>query len=440
MRSCRVFKQTSPVRGICRSAIKSEWEPRASRSSATHFDIRHILPTMEDTVDLQCGKIYRKLSISAPWQDHQSVDELRSIASFCQELTVKVGEDEQTSRRKRPPLLWHRRPSGLAQPVGSPGRTSPQLWSGMRSAMHGRARSDSSPRSPYLSPRLVAQTIQQSSSTSLEQRQLERQVQADAISLWRSIFGCFERLDTLTIRVGSDAAWPDGSGMDDMLVTLRIALELAGSPRLERFRLAPLHAGGIITLRWHGFGALRQAPANAYAVWRNITTLDIQLQNPVDALSASQRTMFLKILQDYLSSFAPTLTGLRFVWLGTEGPDPLTLDLQPGMNEGHNPITWQCLGELWLGNISQLDRAIRMVPSRAPSIKRLRTLRVSRPRFADSFDSTSDWVEILLGVGQSGAAGQWAASSSVYSQSTGPTETNMSVSRTSRELPFVLDL
>ncbi|GAB7323274.1 hypothetical protein MBLNU13_g05752t1 [Cladosporium sp. NU13] len=147
----------------------------------------------------------------------------------------------------------------------------------------------------------------------------------------------------------------------------------------------------IVHLRWSGFGAFGALAVKPFNVWSNLHTLDVQLENPFLAkqrLSKSQQVMFKKILYDYLLSFAKSLKCLRFVWLDEDGPSPMTLELEPGLEGCRQAIVWTALEEVYLGNIALPHRTIRLLPERViragVQLKTLRsTHRHSRVKWDD---------------------------------------------------------
>lgn len=129
--------------------------------------------------------------------------------------------------------------------------------------------------------------------------------------------------------------------------------------------------------------------------------------------------MFKKILHDYLRSFATTLKCLRFVWLDDEGPSPVTLDLEPGLDGQREPIIWLALEEIWLGNIELPHRTIRLLPERTMGPVRLKTLRSTHRHSRATFEDAGAWIHVLLGKKESDEVSRErrvSGASSVYSQ------------------------
>lgn len=210
--------------------------------------------------------------------------------------------------------------------------------------------------------------------------------------------------------------------MEDTLVQLRVALESVQLPNVRSIRLAPIHAMGIVHIRWSGLGVFGNTSTSGNQLWSHLHTLDLQIQNPFLAkhkLSESQQIMFKKVLYDYLRSFSDTLKCLRFVWMDEDGPGPFTLDLEPGLEGRRQPILWTALDELCLGNIVLPHRTIRRLPERvANSDVRLKMLRSTYRHSRAVFDNGEEWVEVLLDFAPHGIEREkvFSQASSVYSQ------------------------
>lgn len=241
-------------------------------------------------------------------------------------------------------------------------------------------------------------------------------------SVWISILSKFQQVRDITLKVNGDPSWTGRTEVENTLVTLRVALEMAQLPHLRDFHLKPIHAMGIIHLRWSGFGAFGTAPASSCDLWRNLHTLNVQLKNPYLSdrkLSESQQTMFTKILHDYLRSFATTLKCLRFIWIGGDGPSPITLDLEPALHDHRKAITWAALEEVWLGNIELPQRTITLLPNRVtkPGV-RLKMLRSIHRYSSEAWKEDESWVNVLLKCEPHGMKREdvRSQSSSLYSQ------------------------
>ncbi|KAI6810967.1 hypothetical protein KC332_g2053, partial [Hortaea werneckii] len=167
-------------------------------------------------------------------------------------------------------------------------------------------------------------------------------------------------------------------------------------PELREVKLIPVHAMGIVHLRWSGLSAFGPVASlnKDLLIWQRLQLLDIQLRNPFadGKLSRAQELMFKKILYDYLRSFAPTLCRLYFLWLDGEGPSPLMLHTEAGL-EDRRPLYWYNLQELRLGNITKAHESIELAGDHFPKLEKLQML---RPRAGPSDHNGIDpWVDIL---------------------------------------------
>ncbi|KAI9777658.1 MAG: hypothetical protein M1816_004615 [Peltula sp. TS41687] len=149
----------------------------------------------------------------------------------------------------------------------------------------------------------------------------------DPTSYWRSIFAQLPNLTMLTISCPGQPPWPGYQAVERSLVGIRQALESTTLPSVTSLRLDPIHAIGILHLRWAGLAAFESAEWMAGPFWSRIRTLDISLLNPAGLLAKGHQRMFVKILHDYLGSFSGFLEDLRFRWVGASlGPNPLFLE------------------------------------------------------------------------------------------------------------------
>jgi len=269
-------------------------------------------------------------------------------------------------------------------------------------------------------------------------------------------------MQRLTLRIHGDPAWPGRTATEDTLVNIRSALEYASPPNLRELHLTPIHAMGIIHLRFTSLAAFGLPPPRPAApspiIWSHLHTLDLQITNPFATLTPPQTTMFTKLLHSYLHALAPTLQTLRFIWLGNAtGPSPMTLHTEPGL-ENRRALTWPSLSELWLGRIANPHRAIQLAPALAPKLERFMTLRCGNSKHNKNerveTEYPNAWVEVLLAkrrTSEEGDVDDEVASSrdgsSIYSRPSLRSsilaydrEMLGGVSRTSRVVPFMLDL
>ncbi|RMX95022.1 hypothetical protein D0867_13641 [Hortaea werneckii] len=165
---------------------------------------------------------------------------------------------------------------------------------------------------------------------------------------------------------------------------------------------------GIVHLRWSGLSAFGPVASlnNDLLVWQRIQVLDIQLHNPLanGKLSRSQQLMFKKILYDYLRSFAPTLCRLHFLWLDGEGPSPLMLHTEAGL-EDRKPIHWHSLQGLRLDNIIKEHESAELAGDYFPKLEKLQML---RPHAESSVLNGMDtWKRLAASVAGCGKRKVW---------------------------------
>lgn len=214
----------------------------------------------------------------------------------------------------------------------------------------------------------------------------------------RHILSHIQHVREVHIGIHGDSDWPGPTPTDDILVTLRLALQRAKLPKLRSLRVDTLHAAGVIHMRWAGFGAFtspfapRQTSSPPTQIWTSLAELDLRIRNPVASrkLSDNRMMMFLQVLEDYLRSFHRTLRCLRFVWLDVTGPSPLIFgDL---LERKH--LIWQNLREFSYGNINGASHSLEVLPVRMPQVRSVKVLRTS------STPSTDIWDTVQLPKGK----------------------------------------
>lgn len=372
-----------------------------------------------DLVNGYCApEIFQELYMDARTPSSLDTQSLAAVAPLCRHLTIKVGYMQSSTSSEAPTLVNVRSAKRIStDSTSSLGASS--------SSFHPR--DSSSMKSPVFARHSPTHHIE-----------LAQQ--------WRNILFCFRQLQTLTLRVNGDPAWPGRTDVEDILITLRIAIGDAKLAKLHSICLAPIHAMGIIHLRWLGVGAFGDARTIRSGVWREIKTLDIRIQNPfaTHKLTDAQGVMFKKILYDYLRSFSPSLEVLRFVWLGGDGPDPITLHFSAGL-EGRPAVQWPRLKELRIGNIIRPRRTIRLAPRLVP-MSQVKMLRTTRRDSSMDADDSSAWIDVTDPSNRSGEVDEdqeTDIASSIYSQSPPRSEVSAwvgGISRSSRDLSFYLDL
>jgi hypothetical protein len=113
--------------------------------------------------------------------------------------------------------------------------------------------------------------------------------------------------------------------VDYALMSLRISLERAPLTKLSKLTLSGVHASAFTYLRHApGFGALPSASVR----WRQIRKLYISVES-WDFYGPSPGLDHLKVIDDYIRTFAPRLDKLSFTWLGRRGPCPIALSGDP---------------------------------------------------------------------------------------------------------------
>ncbi len=399
--------------------------------------LRSVSRVLHDAVGRHPGRLFRQLYVRAPLPEHADIRSLDLIAPMCFSLTIKVGfparkhfstrtianDGSQRSSLKRMPSLLKRRRST------TPGDKERKSALSIRS-LEGL----SLVGSPHARP--LTATSQLSSA--------ERQQQTGERQLWTQLLSQFHQLRSLALRINGDPAWPGRTTVEDMLVTLRVALEAADLQELRDFSLMPVHAMGIIHIRWHGIRAFSQAQASGAHVWMRIETLDLRIHSPFAAgkLTDAQQIMFKKILYEYLRSFAPSLRCLRLVWLGREGPSPLAVNLEPGL-EGRPVIRWPRLQELFVGNIKLPNQTTTFAREHATPDTRVRILRSTRRDSSVEASDSSAWVDVL-GPGSPNVLSPLAdRASSVYSQDDQKSDGSAwagGISRSSQSVMCMLDV
>ena len=109
--------------------------------------------------------------------------------------------------------------------------------------------------------------------------------------------------------------------VDYALISLRIAVERAPMPKLNKLSLSSLHPSAFTYLRHNsGFGTVPSAGRR----WKQIKKLSISVE-AWDFYGTSPGLDHLKIIDDYIRFFSSDLEKLTFTWLGQKGPCPIAL-------------------------------------------------------------------------------------------------------------------
>ncbi|TWU79116.1 hypothetical protein ED733_008774 [Metarhizium rileyi] len=113
--------------------------------------------------------------------------------------------------------------------------------------------------------------------------------------------------------------------VDYALISLRIAVERAPLEKLNKLSLSSLHPAAFNYLRHtQGFGSVPSAGKR----WKQIKKLNISVES-WDFYGPCPGLDHLKIIDDYVRFFAPSLEKFSFSWIGEKGPCPLSLSSDP---------------------------------------------------------------------------------------------------------------
>jgi len=387
--------------------------------------MRVVSRTLHDLVDHFPERLFDRLFVNAPLFEYAKLATLRSVAPFCRSLEIVVREPLTIQEEKN---RWSLAINGwreVAQNFSRLDKSGSQRWKEVRAALKPKRPTIDCPESYGPLDTATDSTYHSSRQSSTRPRSdgsAQVSSQPTDSQPWMEIFSACHQLRCLTLRTHGDPAWPGRTFVEAELIALRIALEVSAPPHLNIVCLMPVHAMGIIHLRPSLFGAFGSSSIKSSNIWHIIDTLELQVNNPfvpARQLSEPQQVVFTKILHDYLRGFATTLKRLRFVWLDGEGPCPVALELEPGLDGQRAPIMWQALEEIWLGNTTLPHRTIRLLPERTTGSVRLKTLRSTHRLSRMSFDEPDAWMEVLLGERarqESEAERVVSRASSVYSQ------------------------
>ncbi|KAK1064202.1 hypothetical protein LTR33_012112 [Friedmanniomyces endolithicus] len=344
--------------------------------------LRTVSPILRDMVDSRPDRLFQDLFVHAPLDEDQPNREFERVANFCHNLTITVKE-------RSPPGS---EPSQESRRLQTLSRNP--WWLPPASVVESHAFYFSKPTGRISLPfGLLPAT--------------ERTAQLLANKKWTSIFTRCRQLRHLTLRIHGDTSWPGRTSIETTLVTLRLALETSRPPNLHAISYTPIHARGLIHLRWSGALAPFGPPAPPLpsnpttTIWQNLRTLTLHLLNPFHptrTLTPPQTLLAKKALYAFLRSFTPTLHTLRFVYLDSEGPSPLTLHLEPGLIGAREPLRWRALRELWVGGIAALGRTLERVGEVAPGLKGLWVLRGTDRRARFRYEDAEAWVDYLPSV------------------------------------------
>jgi hypothetical protein len=113
--------------------------------------------------------------------------------------------------------------------------------------------------------------------------------------------------------------------VDYALISLRIAVERAPLDKLHKLSLSSVHPAAFNYLRHtQGFGSVPSAGKR----WKQVRKLNISVES-WDFYGPSPGLDHLKIIDDYVRFFAPSLEKFSFSWVGAKGPCPVSLSCDP---------------------------------------------------------------------------------------------------------------
>lgn len=381
--------------------------------------LRLVSRVLHNIISRHPNRIFEQIYVSSPWSNHTGMSSLTAVAPFCRTLTVKVGREKALTESRPRNLLQRLRPKSDPESIKEDNISAPERWRRVRTALAISSRK-SSPTST--TPSVDRTSATALSNTSSKQPASSRLSETPARHAWTAFLSKCGQLQCIVISTNGKPGWPGKTHVEDDLTDLRVALEAVYLPHVRRVSLTPVHAMGIIHLRWSGFGAFGALAVKPFNVWSHLHTLDVQLENPFSAkqrLSESQQVMFNEILYDYLLSFAETLKCLRFIWLNEDGPSPMTLELEHGLAGCRQAIVWTALEEVYLGNIALPHRTIRLLPERVVRAGvQLKTLRSTHRHSRGAWDDDNAWVKVLSDFTprEIERGNAFSQASSVYSQ------------------------
>lgn len=275
----------------------------------------------------------------------QHFDAFENIALPCRNLVVKIAFPAQVSHSPQK--------STSSEPISMVAK----------SASSSDALSDIiDSYYPYPEPPIAWKFVVQRKPGDIDQALLEQ---------WYKIFMLCPNIETLQIACNGDPSWPGCTDIEAVLVILRIALERTNPEHLHTVRLSPIHAMGIMHLRWAGAGAYGDAPASPNPIWQRLKVLLLQIYNPYieGRLSKSQKQLFDKVFADYLQSFSQTLTRLDLSWIGADGPNPFFVEEARSSLRLSKP--WRNLEELWFRGVVVNRHSCAATRELAPHLQRL---------------------------------------------------------------------
>ncbi|KAG9556075.1 hypothetical protein KCU71_g15137, partial [Aureobasidium melanogenum] len=278
-----------------------------------------------------------------PHERKQYTETLKVIASFCRQVVVKIAYPPRACCSTGTPSLS----TNVSTPRSS---SESDTISNIFDCYYS-----------YVEPPVAWKFVVQRKPSDVDQ---------DLLQQWCEVFRLLPKLETVHIACNGDPAWPGCTDIESALIMLRITLERVNPKHIHTVCLSPIHAMGIMHLRWAGSGAYGEACASRNPVWYRLKVLKLGILSPYNEgrLSKCQTQLFEKILADYLRSFSRTLTKLDLSWLGEAGPNPFIAE------EDHQtmelPKTWDRLEDLRLINVA-MNRSTSNITQLAPNIRKL---------------------------------------------------------------------
>lgn len=330
--------------------------------------------------------------ISTPSRREKNIKALPVIGPLCKHLIIKVAypEDRKPSKRDDTACTGHvntrtEKPLPLSRNDSLYEHQSQHSYC-PASCSHLRQRSPSSLEVLPSSFSNSAPPVQPAAFKFILQRR-PNDVDLELLQKWHRTLSLFTTINTLTISCNGDPGWPGCTDIEMLLISLRICIERINFKVLHTVRVAPIHAHGLLYLRWAGAAAFGEARAMSLpwggkgadgraCIWQRIQCLELWIRSPYSErrLSESQKTTFEKSLVDYLQSFKRTIEVLKLGWVdGGSGPNPLF------MGDAQDERIWERLREVWLGNVVVEEGDVAAMRARSPLLEKVMVL-VGVPR------------------------------------------------------------
>ncbi|KAF2088537.1 hypothetical protein K490DRAFT_64586 [Saccharata proteae CBS 121410] len=188
------------------------------------------------------------------------------------------------------------------------------------------------------------------------------------LETWTSIFTSIRRLEILTISTNGSSNWATTDTVPTTLTLLRSAIEDSNPRYLTSLRLLPINPPDILSLRSLGT-ALGNSTWTTRPFWESITSLEIQMVNPLHYYSKKNRRDFYCNLHNFLAGFRFTLKTLKWHWVDALGPNPLLLDEKCRKKDWKlGPLIWAQLDQLWLAHVQVWPEHFRQMAWRAQKL------------------------------------------------------------------------